>query len=87
VPTKRTSKLILALHLPRMDSKNPTEQSILNLIAAAVGKLFLDEFPVLAVVVDERYQKQVLLNTPLFRGEVGPQIVIVVVFELLVVAR
>jgi hypothetical protein len=46
----------------------------------------LNDFPVFSIGVEEVYQGQVFLNSPLVFAEVGSQVIFVMVFELLVVA-
>ncbi len=72
--------------VPGVNPKDSSKEPVLYLIPAAVGKFLLHQFPVLAVLVNKSHQKQVLLQGPLFRGQIGPEVVLVVVLELLVVA-
>jgi hypothetical protein len=69
-----------------MDPKDPAEEPVLYLVPTAMRKFLLNHFPVLAMVVQEIDKEEILLESPLFGGEVGPQVVFVVVLELLVVA-
>lgn len=69
-----------------MNPQYPTEETILDLVPTSMGEFPLHQFPVLAMVVNQPYQKEILLESPLFGGQIGPQVVFVMVLKLLVVS-
>jgi hypothetical protein len=69
-----------------MNPKYPAEETILDLVPTSMGEFPLDQFPVLPVIVNQPYQKEILLESPLFGGQIGPKVVFIVVLELLVVS-
>jgi hypothetical protein len=69
-----------------LKSENPAEESVLDLVAASVDHLLLDKFPVLAMLVEEVDQLQVFLQRPLLFAQVRPQVVLIVVLQLLMVS-
>jgi hypothetical protein len=72
--------------LPSIQPAHLAEETILDLMSAPAGQLFLDLPPVLAVTVDEGNQQQILLDTPLAAVHVRLQIVLEVIADLLVSA-
>lgn len=72
--------------LSSVDALDAAEVSILELVPAAARHLLLDYLPVLAVLIYQLYQQQVVLDRPIVPAQVGPQVVLVVVLQLLVVA-
>lgn len=69
--------------LPVVQALNSPEESVLQLTAASVWHQRLNMLPLLAVLVDQRDQAEVLFQCPLFAVEVRLEKIFVVVLELL----
>ncbi len=69
-----------------MDAFDASEEAVLELISTTSRHALLDGPPVLPMLIDKRDQLQVVLHRPLLLSQVRPQVVLVVVLQLLVVA-
>lgn len=74
-----------SLLLLGFEAKDSTKKSIFDLVAASFKHLFLDEFPVFAVGVEQFNELQVLLESPLLFAQVRAQVVFIMVLELLMI--
>ncbi len=73
-------------HLSILYSFNPSEESVLQLVATTTRHRPPDQLPVLPVLIQQVDQVQVVLDRPLLLQQVRTKVVLVVVLQLLVVS-
>lgn len=72
--------------LSTLNSFNPPEESVLQLVATTTRHRPLDQLPVLPVLIQQVDQKQVVLDRPLPLQQIRTKVVLVVILQVLVVS-